>query len=181
MVTESVAFSVKSLGTVSVFTRVTARGVPKEAERPLSRVADTSSLNSRSTKKPITERSKRSLAIVEDEQDLLSIYSRVTKELGFDPVIVAREGEDIVRAVVEGRASPDVVIIDYRLPGMNGIEAAKRILKHRPATKVIVASADDSVREESISLGFTFLQKPFSLAAFSDRIRRVVSQLSEGP
>lgn len=123
------------------------------------------------------ESGKRSLAIVEDEQDLISVYSRVVKELGFDPVFVARGGEEIVRAVAEGRTSPDVIIMDYRLPGINGIEAAKRVLKHRPETKVIVASADDSVRAESISLGFAFLQKPFSLATFSDRIKRVVSQL----
>jgi two-component system chemotaxis response regulator CheY len=105
----------------------------------------------------------------------------VVKDLGFDSVFLATEGEEIVKAVADGRASPDVIIMDYRLPGINGIEAAKRILEHRPATKVIVASGDDSVREESISLGFSFLQKPFSLATFADRIKRVVSQLSEGP
>lgn len=125
--------------------------------------------------------SRASIAIVENELNLISIYSYVVKELGFDPVFIAREGEEILKAVADGRTSPDVIIMDYRLPGMNGIETAKRIVERRPATKVIVASADDSVRDESVSLGFSFLQKPFSLESFASRIRRVVSELPGGP
>lgn len=170
--------STSSPAITSVFVRTMSRRSHRVGGRPSSRIPDTSPQkpHGMENEEPGAGRSK-SLAIVENEQDLISIYSRVIKELGFDPIIVAREGEEIVRAVAEGRASPDVIIMDYRLPGINGIEAAKKILKHRPSTKVIVASADDSVRDESISLGFTFLQKPFSLATFSDRIRRVVSQL----
>jgi DNA-binding response OmpR family regulator len=134
-----------------------------------------------SKKKGKSGRGKASIAIVENEQNLILIYSYVVKELGFDPIFIAREGEEIVKAVSDGRASPDVIIMDYRLPGMNGIETAKRVLARRPATKVIVASADDSVRDESISLGFSFLQKPFSLETFAQRIKRVVSQLSGEP
>ena len=130
-----------------------------------------------SRKKGARGSGKASIAIVENELNLISIYSYVVKELGFKPVFIAREGEEILKAVADGRTSPDVIIMDYRLPGMNGIETAKRIVERRPSTKVIVASADDSIRDESISLGFSFLQKPFSLATFSDRIRRVVSQL----
>ncbi|MGA2199600.1 MAG: response regulator transcription factor [Nitrososphaerales archaeon] len=128
-----------------------------------------------------SESGKTSIAIVENELNLISIYSYVVKNLGFNPIFIAREGEEIVRAIADGRASPDVIIMDYRLPGMNGIETAKRILERRPATKVIVASADDSVRDESISLGFSFLQKPFSLETFAERIRRVVSQIPGSP
>ena len=137
--------------------------------------------NRRGAKKRESESGKASIAIVENELNLISIYSYVVKELGFNPIFIAREGEEILRAVADGRASPDVIIMDYRLPGMNGIETAKRILKHRPATQVIVASADDSIRDESISLGFSFLQKPFSLETFAERIRRVVSQLPDNP
>jgi len=134
-----------------------------------------------SRKKGARGSGKASIAIVENELNLISIYSYGVKELGFKPVFIAREGEEILKAVADGRTSPDVIIMDYRLPGMNGIETAKRILENRPATRVIVASADDSIRDESISLGFSFLQKPFSLETFAKRIRRVVSQLPDNP
>jgi two-component system chemotaxis response regulator CheY len=132
-----------------------------------------------SERKGKNERGAASIAIVENERNLISIYSYVVKGLGYNPVFIAREGEEILRAVADGVTSPDVIIMDYRLPGMNGIETAKRIVERRPATKVIVASADDSVRGESISLGFSFLQKPFSLENFAERIRRVVSELAK--
>ncbi len=180
MVAQSLVSSAGYLTIKSVNAGLRARYSSGKAGSSSSQTSSGQSQKSRGAKsKEVDGAKKKSLAIVENEQDLISIYSRVIKELGFDPIIVAREGEEIVRAVAEGRASPDVVIMDYRLPGINGIEAAKGILKHRPETKVIVASADDSVRAESISLGFAFLQKPFSLATFSERIRRVVSQLPE--
>jgi DNA-binding NtrC family response regulator len=133
----------------------------------------------RGSKKKAANGGKASIAIVENELNLISIYSYVVRELGFNPVFIAREGEEILKAVADGRTDPNVVIVDYRLPGMNGIETAKRIVRHRPATRVIVASADDSVREESVSLGFSFLQKPFSLETFAERIKRAVAQLPE--
>jgi DNA-binding response OmpR family regulator len=61
--------------------------------------------------------------------------------------------------------------MDYRLPGMNGLEASKRILEQRPSTKVIVTTADDTVKEKSISLGLKFLQKPFSMKALTKQIQ----------
>jgi len=177
MVAKSLVTVENHPGKKSASSRRTAGAAPRGAGRRSLRILNTPSLKSGSEKNSESERGKMSIAIVEDARDLSSIYSYVVKGLGFDPVFLATEGEEIVKAVADGRASPDVIIMDYRLPGINGIEAAKRILKNRPATRVIVASADDSVREESISLGFSFLQKPFSLATFSDRIRRVVSQL----
>jgi two-component system, OmpR family, alkaline phosphatase synthesis response regulator PhoP len=134
-----------------------------------------------SKKKRESGRGGASIAIVENEKNLISIYSYVVKELGFRPIFIARGGEEILKAVADGRASPDVIIMDYRLPGINGIETAKRIVERRPSTKVIVASADDSIRDESISLGFSFLQKPFSLETFAKRIKRIVSQLPDNP
>src|SRR5438876_1855791 len=47
------------------------------------------------------------IAIVEDEQDLVSIYSYILRGLGFLSLFIATEGEEIVQAVVDGRASPD--------------------------------------------------------------------------
>jgi|GEM_PF-1068576 CheY-like chemotaxis protein len=180
MVAKSLVTVENHPGKKSASSRRTAGATPRGAGRGSPRILNTPSQKSDPEKNSESERGKTSIAIVEDARDLISIYSYVVKGLGFDPIFLATGGEEIVKAVADGRASPDVIIMDYRLPGINGIEAAKRILENRPATRVILASADDSVREESISLGFSFLQKPFSLATFSERIRRVVSQLPKG-
>jgi CheY-like chemotaxis protein len=112
----------------------------------------------------------KKIAIVEDEKDLSSIYSFFLENLGYDAIFVAMSGEEMVRGMVDGKASPDLVVMDYRLPGMNGIETAKRIKELKPGIKVIITTADDSVKAEATSLGFSFLQKPFALHALSQTI-----------
>jgi DNA-binding NarL/FixJ family response regulator len=51
----------------------------------------------------------------------------------------AGDGEEVVEKVVE--LEPDVAIVDVELPGRDGIEATKEILKARPQTKVIIFTA----------------------------------------
>jgi len=106
---------------------------------------------------------KKKIAIVEDEPQLLSTYSTLLKGLGYHSIYVFTSGEAFILAVSAGSASPDLVIMDYRLPGMDGIEAAKRVAALRPEVKIVIATADDSVRRQSRVLGYSFLQKPFSL------------------
>ncbi len=108
---------------------------------------------------------KSRIAVVEDQEDLLSFFSTYLKQLGYDSVYAAMSGEDLVRAVGVGKASPEMLILDYRLPGIDGIETAKRVLALKPGTKVVITTADDSVKKVADSLGFGFLLKPFSLSA----------------
>jgi CheY-like chemotaxis protein len=118
----------------------------------------------------VTERRSRAkgiVAVVEDEEDLLSIYSNYLKSRGYKPVFTFLNGEALVEAVAEGKISPDFVLLDYRLPGKNGIETGKRVAAIRPGIKIIVTTADDTIRDEANSIGFRFLLKPFSLASLA--------------
>ncbi len=108
---------------------------------------------------------RRSIALVEDEKELLTAYSSVFKRLGWSKVFSAEKGEDIVHAVRNRQVEPDIVIMDYRLPGMDGIEAAKKIVRRMPDTKVVITTADDSVRAAAEEAGLLFLQKPFTIAS----------------
>jgi DNA-binding NarL/FixJ family response regulator len=54
----------------------------------------------------------------------------------------AASGEEAVRLV--GELSPEIVFMDVRMPGMDGIEATKRIREVSPSTKVILFTVDES-------------------------------------
>jgi CheY-like chemotaxis protein len=138
------------------------------ASRPVVEALFLRAHNLRSTSHGKVEGASRTrqetrISIVEDEQDLLMVYSTFLEGLGYDSISTFLNGEDFGLAVSEGSASPDVVIMDFRLPGKNGIEVAKRISALRPEVKVVITTADDSVRHAAEALGFSFLQKPFSL------------------
>jgi DNA-binding NarL/FixJ family response regulator len=70
---------------------------------------------------------------------------RVKLYLSLDPRILivgeAGDGECAVRETKKSR--PDVVLMDIRLPGMNGLAAAKQIVCHSPETRVIMLTQYD--------------------------------------
>jgi CheY-like chemotaxis protein len=76
--------------------------------------------------------------------------------------------------VLEDSIHPDLILMDYRMPTMNGMQAAERILRVRPEVKIIIATADDRVRPEVTSAGLYFLQKPFSISTLGRMIEEAV-------
>jgi DNA-binding NarL/FixJ family response regulator len=78
-----------------------------------------------------------------DDQD---VFRRVANEViaatrGFESIGEAACGEEAVAAVEELR--PDLVLLDVRMPGIGGIEAARRITAANPNTVVVLISIED--------------------------------------
>ena len=116
------------------------------------------------------------VAIVDDDFELLTTYSAVLEHLGY-ATLTASDGDEIVDQVLHGdEAAPDVILMDYRMPKMNGLDAAKTILRDRPSVKIIMSTADDSVKQEAISAGMTFLQKPFLPKALTALVEELLKK-----
>ena len=80
------------------------------------------------------------------------------------------EGHDVVATAIDGEGAvaacavhhPDVLVVDYRMPpGIDGVEAARRVIEQRLATRVIVYTNYNrpQVRADAVDLGATFLLK----------------------
>ncbi len=107
------------------------------------------------------------IAVVEDDPDIRSLLSMMlTQKLRHPEPSLFSDGSSLVRALTEDHNSFDVIIMDYRMPEMNGIEAAKIIRRHRNGTKIILTTGYD-VKEEAQGAGLLYLQKPFSIDALA--------------
>ena len=82
---------------------------------------------------------------------------------GFQVLGIANNGEEAIRMFNFFTIKPDIIILDYRMPIKNGIDALKVILQIDHNSKVIFASADKTIKEEVYANGaMGFLDKPFT-------------------
>ena len=115
------------------------------------------------------------IAIVEDEKSLVDVYSRILKKKGIEICFVAFDGREAVKKYIECTPKSHVILMDYRMPLMNGIEATREILKQDPDAKVIFFSADISVKEEAMNAGaMTFIKKPANISVVMDAIEKAI-------
>ena len=81
--------------------------------------------------------SKR-VMVVDDEKDLLEIIARRVEESSFTLLATATNGpEALLRAADD---VPDIVILDYMMPGMTGEEVAREMREQFPGIKIIACS-----------------------------------------
>jgi CheY-like chemotaxis protein len=116
------------------------------------------------------------VAIVDDERALVEIYEKVLEMRGIPVSFVAYDGEEALRRLAEHNPKPQIILMDYRMPIMNGIETMRRIFNQDPDAKVIFISADGSVKEAAIEAGAAmFIQKPASIKEILNAVESVAA------
>lgn len=119
----------------------------------------------------------KKIAIVDDQEDLSSLLSKLVKRLGYQVEFVANDGKEIVEAVLEDAVRPDLILMDYRMPMMNGFQAARKIREAKPSIKIIITTADDSVRGDANAAGLLIMLKPFTISALSKTMEEALGVL----
>jgi DNA-binding NarL/FixJ family response regulator len=101
------------------------------------------------------------ILIAEDETIIRLDLRGMLEHAGFEVCAEAGNGEEAVRLAHE--TQPDLVILDVKMPGVGGVEAARRILAERPMPIVMLtAYGDRETVNEAIRAGvFGYLLKPF--------------------
>lgn len=111
------------------------------------------------------------VAIVDDDAELVKTYELIFRKRQVPVAFVAFDGKSALDKFRDAIEKPAVVIIDYRMPLMSGLELTSEIKKLEPCTKVVFISADESVRQEAIKAGANvFLKKPVGLKAIIESI-----------
>jgi len=78
-----------------------------------------------------------------DDQALLRVGFRMVLDAEDDLRVVGEAGDGAVALALAARERPDVVLMDVRMPGMDGIEATRQIVTANPTTRVIILTTFD--------------------------------------
>jgi DNA-binding NarL/FixJ family response regulator len=117
-------------------------------------------------------------ALIVDDHPVTREGLRTALELSDNAVVVVGEAGSGEEAVEQARQlTPDVVFMDVRMPGMDGIEATRRIKDASPDTKVILITVDESrgAVSEAIQAGVSgYLLKDATPDALVDAARNAI-------
>jgi response regulator NasT len=121
----------------------------------------------------------RRVVIAEDEALIRMDLAEMLAEEGYDVVGQASDGEQAV-ALAES-LSPDLVILDVKMPRLDGIAAAERIAEQRIAPVVMLTafSPRDLVERARDAGAMAYLVKPFSRSDLVPAIEMAVSRFTE--
>lgn len=113
------------------------------------------------------------ILFVDDEELVRNVANKMLKRKGFE-VINAEDGPEAIELYKKYRDKIDLVLIDYAMPGMNGLETFYEIKKMNDAVKVIIVSGydeGDEVKKLEDSNIIGFIQKPFRVSELLEKIR----------
>jgi response regulator NasT len=127
----------------------------------------------------MTEETRKRVVIAEDEALIRMDLAEMLQEEGYDVVAEAGDGETAVKLAQEHR--PDLVILDVKMPVLDGISAAERIAEERVAPVLILTafSQRELVERAREAGAMAYLVKPFSKSDLVPAIEMAVSRYSE--
>ncbi|MBX5449319.1 response regulator transcription factor [Thermogemmatispora sp.] len=115
----------------------------------------------------------KTLLLVEDAQDLAQLIIRELKADGY-AVLYAPDGVEALRLHEERR--PDLVILDWMLPRMDGLEVLRRLRQQAPTpVLMLTARGEETDRVVGLELGADdYLAKPFSMRELLARVHALL-------
>jgi CheY-like chemotaxis protein len=127
------------------------------------------------TTAPAFVRGKETILLVEDEENVRGIASRVLRSSGYT-VVEARTGEEAL-AVLERRGPIHLVLTDMVLPGMSGRELVRHLAVRRPQVRTLLMSGyplEAESSSEALRPQVNHMMKPFTVAILEAKVREVL-------
>ena len=124
---------------------------------------------------------KRTVLIVEDEKTIVDILRFNLQKEGFD-TLEAYDGMTGLNMIME--ESPDLVLLDLMLPGLNGFEVCKQIRENGVSIPVLILTAREAENDKILGLDLgadDYITKPFSIRELMARVKANVRRAERSP
>jgi DNA-binding response OmpR family regulator len=111
------------------------------------------------------------ILVADDDQDILDMIAFTFSDENFH-LLFAHDGQEALK--MAGKEMPDLMLLDVKMPGMDGIEVCEAIKKKLPSTVVIILSS--MALEQDLLSGFKcgaddYITKPFSVGNLKSRVK----------
>ena len=119
--------------------------------------------------------------VIADDQELIRDSLKIVLSANQDMEVIdtVADGREVIRSARS--AKPDVILMDVRMPGMDGVEVMEKVktegdFKKKPSFIMVSAAGSENVTEDSFRMGANyFIMKPFEKDSVIEKIRRVAS------
>jgi two-component system OmpR family response regulator len=114
------------------------------------------------------------ILVVDDEPSIVDAVGTALRYEGYE-IDEARNGRDALASVA--RAEPDLIVLDWMLPDVDGIEVARRLRDRGYRSAILFLTAKDAVENKIQALrlgGDDYVTKPFSLAELVARVQAIL-------
>jgi DNA-binding response OmpR family regulator len=123
---------------------------------------------------------KKTILIVDDTPDITFTIKKLFEEADNEyNVIISESGEDCLKLMSED-ITPNVILLDIMLPGINGWETYEQIKKNKKWSKIpviiLTACTDDHTRTTGRHLGNYFIEKPFEFEDLKNKIDQAIKK-----
>lgn len=119
--------------------------------------------------------------VIEDDRSILTGLLDILKSEGFE-VLSARDGQEGLKLGL--RADVDLVVLDIRLPKLDGFELCRRLREDRLAVPILMLTAKTQEADKVLGLGLgadDYLTKPFGVAEFVARVKALLRRVERVP
>lgn len=120
------------------------------------------------------------ILLVDDEEDFIATLSERLSLRDMNSQS-ASSGEEALKSV--GDSVPDIIVLDLKMPGIDGMEVLRRVKQYFPQIQVIILTGhgNDLDEAEARKLGaFDYLRKPVDIELLVARIREAYQDLKKG-
>jgi len=119
----------------------------------------------------------KTVLVADDEVVIRKLYQRELQSEGYN-VVFATNGQEAIQKARE--SSPDLVIMDIRRPGMDGLEAMGRILEENNEIPVVINTAYSAYKDSFLSwCADAYVTKSSDLTELKDTIRNILQTEAE--
>ncbi|HMF85913.1 MAG TPA: response regulator [Nitrospiraceae bacterium] len=114
------------------------------------------------------------LLVIDDEQGIRNLLDTLLSRKGYDVVLAdgGRKGLELIR-----RERPDVVVLDLKMPGMDGVTVLQQVRSLNPKQPMIIltgAGTPETEQQVRVLGVIEFVQKEFSLHRLGDSLKRLL-------